>query len=264
MDMAPAYEAGLLVVQVHLGAPIRRNIMQRLTPHFQKVNLPVIVTDKPFARGRGTDKIFQMTIEGNRPETFRIFKGVGNDVKVVATDAKKQQVLLTVKEPKRVFIERVWDKDKHREVDVERVTSEELRRYLCGMDERHLFISELPKGTGKINTVDDAHRWLKPKEWAGTNRRKDAKVKRQGEWFFVDVTEKERELIEEKKLAILKDTALPTRGKKHTCDFYLKVGDVIFIMGRVRHADHKTALFSDWQRVYRNNETATDYHKWID
>ena len=128
-----------------------------------------------------------------------------------------------------------------------------------------LFLSFL-KIRAKINTVDDSHQWLKPKEFSTTRRRKGAKVKRQGEWFFVDVTEDEKQLINEKKLSIRKEIALPTRGKPHVCDYYLKVGEVMFIKGRVRHLDHATIEFGDWQRVYKNNEPAslTNVHGWID
>jgi len=240
--------------------------MQKLTPYFQKANLPIVVTDKPFARGRGTENIFQMTIEGNKPETFKVFKGVGTDVRVIDVDKGKRQVLLFVKEPKRTFTEIRRENGKN--VEVKQETSEEIKRYLAGMDERHLFISELPKAEGKINTVGDAHKLLKPKTVVA---KKNSKVVRQGEWFFVGITPEESLQIKEKQMAVLYDHALPTRGKPHTCDQYLKItdpirGEVTFILGRVTHADHKTVEFSTWQRVYRNTEPVNPrgVHGWID
>lgn len=238
---------------------------QKIIPYFQKADLPIIVTDKPFARGRDTDKIFQMTIEGKKPETFKVFKGVGTEVRVVDVDQYHRQVLLFVKEPKRTFTE--IQRKNGKDVEVSRETSSEIKRYLAGMDERHLFISELPKAKGKINTVDDAHKLLKPKEVAKNGK----KPVRQGEWFFVDITPEESLLIKEKAHAALYDTALPTRGKPHTCDQYLKItdplrGELTFIIGRVTHADHKTLEFNTWQRVYRNTEPINPrgVHGWID
>ena len=238
---------------------------QKITPYFEKANLPIVVTDKPFARGEGTSKIFQMTIEGKKPETFKVFKGVGTDVRVIDVDKGRRQVLLFVKEPKRTFTE--IRRVNGQEVEVPRETSAEIKRYLAGMDERHLFISELPKAEGKINTVDDAHKLLKPREVA----KKGTKPVRQGEWFFVDITPEESFLIKEKAHAALFNTALPTRGKPHTCDQYLKItdplrGELTFVIGRITHADHKTVEFFTWQRVYRNTEPVNPrgVHGWID
>lgn len=238
--------------------------MQQISKYFEKADLPLVVTNEPFARGRGTGDIFQMTIEGKKTEQFKIFKGVGTDVRVLDVDKDRHQVLLFVKEPKRVFTEVHYDPKQGKNIETIRETSEGIKRYLAGMDERHLFISELPHERGKINTVEDAHHWLKPVEVKDSKKRNESKVIRQGEWFFVDVTPKERLSISEKADCILPNTALPTRGKPHTADYLLNVGGQTFIKGKVRHADHKTIKFLDWQRVYRNTERIANTYGWID
>jgi hypothetical protein len=238
--------------------------MQQISKYFEKANLPLVVTNEPFARGRGVEEIFQMTIEGKKKEQFKIFKGVGTDVRVLDVDKDRRQVLLFVKEPKREFTEVRYDRKQGKTFETIRQTSEGIKRYLAGMDERHLFISELPHERGKINTVEDAHRWLKPVEVKDTKKKKDSKVIRQGEWFFVDVNPEERLLINEKAEWVLPQTALPTRGKPHTADYLLNAGGKIFIKGKVRHADHKTIEFVDWQRVYRNTERIANTYGWID
>jgi len=34
--------------------------MQQISKYFEKADLPLVVTNEPFARGRGTGEIFQM------------------------------------------------------------------------------------------------------------------------------------------------------------------------------------------------------------
>ena len=63
-------------------------------------------------------------------------------------------------------------------------TDDSSRKYLMGMDEKHLFICQIPETERVVNKVVGAHRGLKPKEIRG------AKEKRQGEFFFVEVKDK--------------------------------------------------------------------------
>lgn len=64
-------------------------------------------------------------------------------------------------------------------------------RYLCGHDERHFFVSQVPEA---VTTVADAKAALRPNELREVTlsrkergRRKTSTYIRQGEWFFVPV-----------------------------------------------------------------------------
>jgi len=238
--------------------------MQNISQYFQKAGLNIYVTDKPIGhfapRSAQSKDIFQMTIDAGHPEQFRIFKGQGNDVRVLDYDKKKEQVLLFVKEPKRTFTSLSYDPLLKKNVEIKQETPDHIRRYLMGMDERHYFISELPDKQGKINSIDDAHRVLKPSEVKDRVKHKKDPIQRQGEWFFVAATPAELLLIDEKlafsaKLSPLQyDVAIGTRGKPHTAQYLLRIDKNIFIKGTVRHVDHAKKTFSTWQRVFRNTE----------
>lgn len=69
------------------------------------------------------------------------------------------------------------------------------RKLLCGHDERHWFVAEIPAAAG-VTTVDQAKDALKPQlvraaegraalKRSVRHRRRNAAFKRQGEWFFV-------------------------------------------------------------------------------
>ncbi len=248
--------------------------MQDITKYFKKAGLEIALTDKPIGRFNSTDenanRIFQMTIDLGKQERFRIFKGQGNDVRVLDLDKNKEQVLLYVKEPKRIFKEVHFDREKGRDVETIRETPDHIRRYLMGMDETHYFISELPDAKGKINDINDAHRALKPFEVKDRKKRKKAKIHRQGEWFFVNATAEELMKINETSEFIMQKCAISRerQGKPHTVDYLIRVGEVVFIKGKVRHDDHRTQKFITWQRVFRNTEkqdvNTSNIHGWID
>lgn len=236
--------------------------MQDIAKYFLKARLPVALTDRPIGnmRDNNADKVFQMTIDAGKPERFRIFRGIGNDVRVLDYDKGKEQVLLFVKEPKRRFIEVRFDADKRRDVEIERETPDYIRRYLLGMDERHLFISELPDRQGKINTIEDAHRVLKPHEVKDAKKCESLKAHRQGEWFFRKATQSELSSIEEHletygKLSLIQTNSAIARAEKpHIAEQLLRIDDATFVRGKVCHSDHKTLKFISWHRVFRNAE----------
>lgn len=158
------------------------------------------------------------------------------------------------------------------------VTSEKtpgsVRYYLCGVDERQLFIAQLPK---HITTVAGAHKMLKGSEVEFFEGKARGKTIRQGEWFFVNATPEEEESIRQglktKKIQILKKqnigrlTGARRGGKPHTAEeaillsaAVLKHGYTaqgrmdVFVRGRISHADHKSVQLAQWRRVVRNNE----------
>lgn len=239
--------------------------MQDLKKYFDKAGLSLTLTNEPVSRGlgRGATEIFQMTIDGGKPERFRMFIGKGTDIRVLDYSPKREQVLLYVKEPKRKFVEERWDNGK--KVSVDHVTPENIRKYLMGMDERHLFISELPDR--RINKIDEAVHALKPREVKDRKKRKDVKVYRQGEWFFVPATPQELIDIRLNTKFMVLNTPLPVPrgGKPHTAELLVRIGEVYFVSGRIRHEDHKTRVFgTGWFRVFRNTEKQNTITGWVD
>jgi hypothetical protein len=223
-------------------------------------------------------EIFQMDIRRfGRDEHFRVWPGEGTSADVLSTDRKLRQLVLLVREPKRLFQEtfprngeepkavarrmggRLVDRTAER-FTVERWTSGK-SRYLCGMDERHLFIARLAGGT----TVRDAHDSLRP-------RRLPSTATRQGEWFFVPLSAWELGRLEAaiaaRRAVVLAKEPIGAGGHPHTADELTRLpaprwtaADVgrgprvaIFVRGAVRHPEHKTVRFRHWVSVVRNAE----------
>lgn len=252
--------------------------MQDLKPFFEKAGLPIEIEAKPLFNVQN-DNIFQLTIANREKSTqtrkkgefFRMYCG-GKDVNIVALDAdpKHQQVLLSVQEPKRVFYEKVYNRKTQTFDDVRRVVSEAKRKFLVGMDECHLFMSQIPS-VGCVNKVKDAHVALKPKDIAALETQTKKKVLRQGEWFFIPVTPAEQEAIDLLGKVVQNKVRIDQRsrsGKPHTPDFLVRVKDVDFVQGSVRHADHTTLKLPEgWHRVQRNTEIRQEgrtFGGWID
>lgn len=106
-----------------------------------------------------------------------------------------------VHEPVRTFEERLFKarvrldrgkvkvvREDWRFVWIEHRTDARKRHFLCGRDERQLFICQLPRA---VTTIRDAHEVLRAPEAA----RSKSKVNRQGEWFFVEPTVKELDAL---------------------------------------------------------------------
>ena len=75
----------------------------------------------------------------------------------------------------------------------ENFTPEARRHFLAGMDEQHLFIARLPRGT---STVWGAHQALKPDLVTAAERGAFEPTIRQGEWFFVSLRPREADEVE--------------------------------------------------------------------
>lgn len=110
-------------------------------------------------------------------------------------------------------------------------------RFLCGHDERHLFVAGIQD---RVSTVRDAKRSLMPKEVREMiaqmppdevdNRRNEIFI-RQGEWFFIPT----RKVIASTwAVPILHDEPIQRgRSKPHICqDLYREGGDLVYVSGR--------------------------------
>lgn len=252
----------------------------RLVLRFAAARLPLELADEPIGRVSSTD-IFGMDIQRKlsrdwRTEYFRIWPGhVRNRIEVLGTDNRLCQLVLLVHEPARFFETRVPKRalpagdqrivraDGQFHWIIRERTPDFKRHYLCGVDERQLFIAELPRG---VSTVRDAHRVLKADEVLLAEGKR--RVTRQGEWFFLELTPEE-----DQRLSAALPTAIVERrrpvglgGHPHTADEVVRLPGLrlehghpvrsfdVFARGRVRHVDHKTVVLAHWHKVVRNTE----------
>jgi hypothetical protein len=246
-----------------------------LVREFKKAELGLDLMGAPLmATNRN---IFQMDIRRNRGgERFRMWKGAGtNTVRVSDADLRRRQLILLVQEARRDFDERVSKRSMTREAlhhalkgwnarilyetaddwIVERHTTPALRRFLCGMDESHLFIAQFDGGT----TVKDAHRLLKPAEVRDAERSHAGRILRQGEWFFVPPGPAEKlQLAAElarRPWAIRHGESIGGNGQPHRADESMWLdGRRLYARGAIRHPDHRTLVLEAWHRVHRNAE----------
>lgn len=242
---------------------------------------------------RDATGVFQMYILGEgRKEYFRIFTGAGNNrVEVQGTDRDLHQLVLLVQEPSR----RIVESASRRSVSVDRSkvkviaedaftirwehwTDPRKRHFLCGRDERQLFICQLPR---PATTVREAHQVLRAPATIGGK----GKVVRQGEWFFIDPSPRELEAMEgalrQTRTVIRIRTRISWGGKPHVADELVVVPPTlvgaamvertVLVRGRVRHVDHEMVRLRNWTKVVRNTEPldATgvarfDGIRWID
>jgi hypothetical protein len=187
-------------------------------------------------------------------EYFRIWPGAAsNRLEVLSFDRHVRQLVLAVKEAGRRFE----------------------RRYLCGKDDVRLFIAEIRGGT----TVAEAHASLRPPaaSRAGTVR--------QGEWFFVPVTDQERLDLERwlagHPRAIKRERPIAAGARPHVADEWVRVDrrvrrfwgqertPELFARGAVRHVGHNLLWLDDWRLVVRNREVVPGEEgrrrmRWID
>lgn len=274
----------------------------------------------------------QRGFRGNkRQEYFRIYKGhETNLVYVAGVDKRIKQLVLVVKEPEREFEQRMvlsqletqslldrpraeWkrlvenmhrgrglkgrvvsiEEYKHKPVAYqhEQKTSSSVRHYLMGLDERQLFIAELPRAA---TSVAEAHRSLKGTAVTFAEGRAGGKTIRQGEWFFVEATEEEKETIQRaiklNRISIFHDrsigqlTGARRGGKAHIAEEAILLGagpvlqhgfpvrerEEVFVRGHISHPDHATVKLHQWRKVLKNAERGNDSNRsssgvyWID
>ena len=240
---------------------IRANILG----NFKEAGLPVSTTISRNANSMlgSPVPIVRLSINQNPMEHFMVDVGdEKNKVEILGIDNNFKQLVLLVKEPKREYKIPKENREGKIEYEIKHTDSTE-RRYLMGLDERHLFISGLPKE--EINTVEEAHKSLKHKEVISAER-EGKEIKRQGEYFFVPLTEKEEDelldKIDEKKeqtgKGFKKNGKLRRNG--HRIHFvkrlvFMRRGRKIFAHGAVTHEQHAPLILDNWHRVYKNRET---------
>ena len=242
--------------------------MQDLKKWFDKAKVPAKIEKEPLSSissSVNNQDIFQMSIgirgKKNKREYFRVYPGhPENDIRVIDTNAKNQQVILLVNEPEREYTVQIWNRKKGDWDYRTRKSPSFLRKYLMGMDESHLFIAELPKNLGPINKIKDAHKMLKPDKVLEKERSTN-RIKRQGEWFIIPANTKELRIIEENLNLIEKKLPLGTSTWKsrnsHIADKLLSIREEQFVTGKISHIEHKTLKLQGWFKVVRNNEART-------
>ncbi len=209
--------------------------MQNLKIWFEKAGLPIKIERNPISKGVfasiSNPNTFQLTIDshkskntGQYEEYFRMYMGCeDNDVRVIDYDAKKQQMLLLIKEYPNRDTTNIGNSAKEEHNVIKAKTPEFMSKYLMGKDESHLFISELPSDLGLINKVKDAHRILKP-EYVKNKEKNCNRIKRQGEWFFIPIDSKEQTLIDKNKDLMKKKVRIGNNvGNPHIADCLLRI-----------------------------------------
>lgn len=253
---------------------------RHLLHSFDKARLPLELLERPLFRGSGSQDIVQIDVarpdRRARHERFQLFTGAAsNRVQVEGVDAKLRQLVLMVHEPRRrfeTFVSNFRWRNKTPPANTvrtvkngwftENFTTDRKRHFLAGMDEAHLFIAQLPRGT---STVMGAHLALKSDEVRQAERGAFEKTIRQGEWFFVSLLPRELAEVEHeakgsltrvrREVGIAEAAGLRRLGRPHVADEVLLIGPRAYVRGRVRHPDHATLELRAWRRAIANTET---------
>jgi hypothetical protein len=244
-----------------------------LQKSFARAGLQLEEMMRPLAR-RTSAEIVQWDIA--RPdrqlrfERFRLFRGAPNNfIDVTGTDERLQQVLVSVQEPRRPFTVQVPNtsilptdrvvRKLGAYAQVQRFTSETKRHFLAGMDERHLFITQL---NDPAATVRQAHQALKSDEVRQAEKKVRSVAMRQGEWFLIPLRFDELASVE----AVARGSVAPisrgkgiadgggffATGRPHVADEVIRVGAKAYVRGSIRHPDHATVTLREWHRVIPN------------
>jgi hypothetical protein len=244
---------------------------QSLTHPFASVGLRLELRGTPLVAS--SPDIFQMDIARPRGgETFRLWRGhPSNMIRVTDADKDRRQLVLLVQEPPRSFEVDVRKRKRlappadvrdlrlvretSRTWTFERWTPSTMRRFLCGMDESHLFIAQFDGGT----TVRDAHRKLRPQPVVEADRSSPGRTLRQGEWFFVTLPPAESRFLADRlrtvPFIVRRGASLGGNGRAHVAEEMVRTDrERVYARGRIHHPDHKALVLRDWRRVYRNAE----------
>jgi len=253
--------------------------LEQVRAKFRDAGVQLRMPGGPFVVGVRDRAVLQMDIRKTRQggvprEEVWLWPGEA-EVKVLGVERRLRQLVLRVRESERTFAVRSWDADSRTWLTRrERVPGEE-RRFLVGMDERHLFFARVPKRT---HHVREAHELLMPTRVHAAWRR-GLDVKRQGEFFFIPVSDRERALIKShlvragaahkgRLVPVRKGQVLQTDRKGHFARQHLLIGIEQFACGDVVHQDHRTLVLSDWHRVEMNAESQVrvrqGHARWVD
>ncbi len=263
------------------------NSALHLPRRFKQARLDLELLSDPLTRGRGgTEQIVQIDITRppvRPPERFRLFPGApDNRIEVLEANAVRQQLVLFVEEARRSFQvtvargttlpkdARVVREDKYRRV-VEQFTQGRKRHFLCGMDEQHLFIAELPHG---VSSVHGAREALRAPEVPPSHKNRRGTIIRQGEWFFLPTSARQQSTLDaavragctKRHIGIAQAAALPRAGRPHVADEVVVLGGEIFVRGEVRHPDHRTVTLREFHYTVPNRERFTQPEGvyWVD
>ena len=250
-----------------------------LQRRFREARLDLELLREPIARGRatsGVNDIVQIDIaRQGKSELFRLYPGTrDNRIEVLGTDATHRQLVLFVEEARRRFEVRVArhvallpgtrivSEEKHARV-IEQFTEASKRHFLCGMDEQHLFIAELPHGASSVHGAREA---LRAPEVPPSFADRRHGIVRQGEWFFLPIKARERAGVDEavrkgtilRNVGIAQGARLNRAGRPHVADELVVLParplPLIFVRGEVHHPDHRTVTFREFRRTVPNRE----------
>ena len=218
------------------------------------------------------DALFMVDVRRDRTrrgprEFILLHHGSRVEVSALAVDRHLRQLVLGVNEPETKLVTLEWNEGLRKSIPVQHVVPASSRRFLIGMDERHLFVCPLQQ---KASSVHEAHQKLMP---PAVQRALRLGPKRQGEWFFVPV--QNSEVLEKITAEVALMGATRRRGiggesrgrRAHVADEQLRLGEDTFVRGRVRHPDHHVLELRGWHRLYRNTERVDGQIKgmtWVD
>jgi hypothetical protein len=250
-----------------------------LVSRFERAGPWLQVASAPLAHTTNTS-IVQLDIARGRSkseERFRLWPGHRtNRIEVLDVDREQEQLVLMIHQPRRRFefemplsVAKRSDvtvvRVKNKTAWVERFTDDRKRHFLCGMDEQHCFIAQLPE---PVSTVAQAHGVLKPAGLGDAQTKAKSPAIRQGEFFFVPVAGADlkrllqlgRGTLPRRNIGIAQAANGSRAGRPHRADEVWVIaesgapGQTVLVKGRVRHPDHRTVRFSEWMRVFQNRE----------
>ncbi len=256
--------------------------LRSLADRFRRARLDLELLSTPLLAGRpgplGTEAIVQIDIAppGGTQQRFRIFPGASeNRLEVLGPDPRARQLVLFVDEPRRAFsvwlskrqapppAARILREDAKSRL-VEQFTEGRKRHFLCGMDEQHLFIAELPCGASSTHAAREA---LRAPEVPQSLVLRGERIVRQGEWFFLPTLPRERAELDEEVgarrvkvqrcIGIAQAAKLARAGRPHVADEVVVLpagGPRIYVRGAVQHPEHRTVEFRSFVRVVPNRE----------
>ena len=230
---------------------------------------------------------FTIDVSDDRQGQFfdiRVSEGEKVDFSVLAVDPEDRHLLLMARAP---------------------VTSSgrpEIQKFLCGHDERFWFVAGVP--ADGISSVHAAKTALKPAAVRtmeiqcrvrpkDLHRHRNRAFVRQGEWFFVPVSD----LVVDERVVLYREPLRRGSGKPHVAESLFRRGGTrvyvcrdypnglaeeqykalptsnpvsktkgwsvmvrdpeAYVKGRITHPDHKTIILPSWHRVLPNAEVAS-------
>lgn len=254
-----------------------------LVNNFERMGARIKISNLP-PRGRTFDDNLPVFIDIKQDRKGEFFELACNDL-------FKGKILVTNIRPEK----------KHLLLVIKNFDYENTSKFLCGHDERHWFVAAVPEGKG-VTDVKSAMEALKPDSVINSqqthkisgknrNKRKNRAFLRQGEWFFIPVSNQSinpnlilknepiqrsngtphfveevyrsggetvwvssthRNGITEKEYKKLIKKD-PSEAKRDWR--MMKRGAKVLARGRVRHPDHSTIILNGWHEVVMNTES---------